>query len=113
MGELKRTVKVQEIEGEPMRYRVESWQDPRLFHVVDLSELGGNGECDCRDFCTTCTRNWKEGNGRWVHYGAPGQPDPERTQCRHIYCARIKFTDATLRGIAAKLHPQPEPHGRQ
>lgn len=57
MGEPKRTVKVQEIEGEPMRYRVESWQDPRLFHVVDLAELGGNGECDCRDFCTTCTRN--------------------------------------------------------
>ena len=109
MGKLKRTVKVQEIEGEPMRYRVESWEDPRLYHVVDLSEKGGNGECDCRDYATTCTRNWKDNGGRWVHYGVPGQPDPERTQCRHIYCARVKFTDTSLRGIAAQLHPQKEP----
>jgi hypothetical protein len=109
MGKLKRTVKVQEIEGEPMRFRVESWEDPRLYHVVDLSERGGAGECDCRDFTTTCTRNWKDNGGKWVHYGFPGQPDPERVMCRHIYCARVKFTDTTLRAIAAKLHPQKEP----
>lgn len=109
MGKLKHTVKVQEIEGEPMRYRVESWEDPRLFHVVDLSEFGGNGECDCRDFRILCTDNFRTNGGKWVHYGFPGQPDPSRTQCRHIYCARLRYTDTSLRGIAAQLHPQKEP----
>jgi hypothetical protein len=104
VSEGKKTVKVEEIQGEPLRYRVESWQDPRLYHVADLSENGGNGECDCRDFTTRCFPNFKANGGKWIHYGAPGQPDPLRTQCRHIYCARIKYTDSTLRGIAARLH---------
>lgn len=104
-----KTVKVRAIPGEAMRYQVESWQRPDLFHVVDLSNHGGNGECDCRDFLTRCEPNLKSNGGRWVHYGFPGQPNPDRTQCRHIYCARIKFTDDTLRGIAAELHPTQPP----
>jgi hypothetical protein len=109
MGKLRKTVKVAEVPGEPLRYQVESWADPRLYHVVDLSENGGNGECDCKDFRTRCTANLKANGGKWVHYGAPGLPNPDRTQCRHCYCARLKFTDTTLRAIAATLHPHPEP----
>ena len=104
MPAVQRTVKVQAEPGEPMRYRVESWERPDLYHVVDLSELGGNGECDCRDFVTTCHPNFRANGGRWVCYGYPGRPDPHRTQCRHIECTRRKFLNDTLRTIAAQLN---------
>lgn len=88
-----------------MRYRVESWERPDLHHVVDLSELGGNGECGCADFRARCFPNFRANDGKWVNYGHPGRPNPARTQCKHIFCARLKFTDDTLRAIAEQLTP--------
>lgn len=99
----KRTVKVQEIPGEPLAYWVESWAQPEFQHKVDLTENGGNGFCDCKDFCTRCQPNFDNNGGRWVEYGYPGHPDPERTQCRHIFVARKKFLNTTLRQIAEQI----------
>jgi hypothetical protein len=105
MGKLMRTVKVQEVPGEPMRFFVESWERPNLPHVVDLAAERGHGGCDCRDYCTTVTRNRKAMPGKWVFYGEPGSPNPLRTQCRHIAIAQRKHLMTTLPAIARELYP--------
>ena len=66
MGHLKQTIKVKEIPGEPMRYYVESWTRPKYPHIADLSEAGGHGQCDCKDFATVVTRNRKTYPGVWI-----------------------------------------------
>ena len=101
------TIHVTAISGEVCRYQVESWQRQGLHHTVDLLEHGGNGECSCKDFATRCHTNLKENGGKHVPYGYPGHPDPDRTQCRHIHVARIKFANDTLK-IMAKQHGQPQ-----
>lgn len=94
-----KTVKVQEIAGEPLCYWVESWEKPEFQHKVDLLENDGNGACDCRDYTIRCEPNYVKSN-KPIQYGYPGNPNPKRTQCRHIYVARIKFVNTTLRQIA-------------
>jgi hypothetical protein len=100
-----RTVSVSAVHGELMVYRVESWGRPDIYHTVDLLEFDGNGECDCKDFIK-CRSNMKAGHSK-VMYGYPGLPDPDRTQCRHIYCARIKFTNDTLATLSRQQNEQP------
>lgn len=100
----KRTVRVQEIPGEALCYWVESWERPEYQHKVDLTENGGNGACDCKDFCTRCEPNFLKAEGKWTEYGYPGNPDPDRTMCKHIFVARKKFLNTTLRQIAEKLN---------
>lgn len=97
-----KTVKVEAVPGESMVYRVESWGEPDMPHTVVLLERQGNGVCTCKDFRTTCQRNWKNGEGKKVHYGFPGRPDKKRTQCRHIYCTRIRFLDDLLTSMSPK-----------
>ncbi len=106
MTAIRQTVKVA-LGDTPMTYKVESWERPGSHHTVDLSELGGNGACTCTDFNVRCLSNLKKADGKWTHYGVPGKPNPKRSMCKHIFCARIKFTDDTLRGIAAQINPQP------
>lgn len=101
-----RTVKVREIQGEPMRYRVESWNDPANPHTVDLSEAGGLGICSCRDCQTTVARNRKRFPGKWVFYGTPEKPNRDRTLCRHIEAGHKRYLMTTLPAVAAQLHPQ-------
>jgi|GEM_PF-2469450 len=107
MSKSTKSVKVKAVPGEILRYQVESWGRADLHHIVDLMEQGGNGECGCTDFRMQCTTNWKENGGAWVLYGFPGHPDPKRTQCRHIYCARMKFTNDTLK-LLSKQQAQPQ-----
>jgi len=105
MGKLKKTIKVTEIEGEPMRYRVESWEKPEYPYTVDLSEAKGHGSCICKDYCTTVARNRKEHPGQWHFYGNADSINPKRTQCKHIAAAQRKFLMTTLPSIAAELNP--------
>jgi hypothetical protein len=106
MGALKHTIKVAEIPGEPMRYRVESWQRPKYPYTVDLSEAGGHGECHCKDFCTTVTRNRKLHPGAWIDYGTPDDINPDRTQCKHIAVAQKKWKMTVLPDVAARLNAE-------
>jgi len=106
MGKLKKTIRVLEIEGEAMRYRVESWDRPQFPHMVDLVEEAGHGACDCKDFQTTIARNRKAQPGQWQFYGNADAINPLRTQCKHIAAAQRKFLMTVLPGIAAK---QPTP----
>lgn len=82
-----RTIRVQAIQGESFRYHVESWEDPKHPHLVDLLELDGNGQCCCWDFRKACSDNIKKHGAKIIPYGHPGKPNADRTQCRHIWAA--------------------------
>lgn len=101
-----RTVRVQAIPGEPFRYRVESWVDPKHPHMVDLLEQDGNGECDCWDYRKKCSANITKHGGKIVAYGTPDRPNPDRTQCRHICAALKKDVPELYRRIARKMRQQ-------
>ncbi len=102
MPKASHSVRVQAIPGESMRYWVESWQSADTQHTVDLLEHDGNGQCSCRDFLR-CLRNMKDGHKK-IPYGYPGLPHPNRTQCRHIYCARMKFTADVLTEMSRRAN---------
>lgn len=106
-----KTVKVRAVPGEAMRYQVESWQRPDLFHVVDLLENDGNGACCCRDFLTRCEPSFRANGGKIVEYGYPGTPDPARTRCRHIHVCVKKFANDLLRHMAAEEKARREKSG--
>jgi hypothetical protein len=100
-----RTVRVEAIPGEPFRFRVESWEQPEFPHTVDLLEWGGHGVCSCTDFGTRCTANFRKHFGQWVEYGAPGRPNPQRTQCKHVCCARRFYLNNKLKSESFKYDP--------
>ncbi len=102
------TVRVQAIDGEQFRYRVESWEDPANPHTVDLLEIDGNGQCCCWDFRKKCSDNITLHPGKTVAYQLPnGKPNPNRTQCRHICAALKKDAPLLYRRIARKMKQQP------
>lgn len=104
MPKASRTVKVREIPYEPFRYQVESWNDPDLFHTVDLLAYGGESECDCWDFRGACRRNrMRLGPGVQIGYGDPHRPNKSRTRCRHISVAREKCLNDRLKLIAEEI----------
>ena len=88
-----RTIRVQPIPGEPLRYYVESWSSPTRPHVVDLAENKGNGACSCKDFVTR----------RQPAIDAKADLFTRETSCRHVIAARRHFTIHTLTDIAAEL----------
>jgi hypothetical protein len=91
-----RTVRVDPIYGEPLRYRVESWARPQFPHIVDLSMNKGNGSCSCTDFTTRRQPAIKAGGSLFTR----------ATSCRHVMMARKFFTIATLTEMAVRLHPE-------
>lgn len=99
MPRLAKTVLVAPINGEVLRYSVESWTDPAHPHTCDLSLNKGNGACDCRDFVTR--------RGPAIKAGKP--LFTKSTSCRHLIMARKYFTLATLTEMASRLHPHGEP----
>lgn len=82
------------IYGEPFRYHVRSRSGPHQ-HLVDLSENGFYGRCDCE---------------AWLFKYAPkvakGIPLDNSLQCHHIKLARRHFTETMLRRLWAELHKQ-------
>lgn len=95
------TVRVEPIEGEPLRYRVESWSRPNQPHLVDLSLAHGNGACSCTDYVTRRAPAIKAGKPLFT----------KATSCRHVRMARKHFTVTTLAEMAARLHPDGESEG--
>ena len=71
------TVRVKAIEGEPGRFSVESWSDPRHPHTVDLLEHGTVGECSCP--------RWSTHTWPLIRDGKTVLPSD---RCRHINAAR-------------------------
>jgi len=87
-----RTVKVQAIPGETMRFHVESWSSPQKPHLVDLLEYDGAGACSCTD--------WSTRRGPAIKAGClPGLPE---TMCRHVAVARRVFLNQLLRQMATE-----------
>jgi len=95
----KRIIKVTQIHGELGRCHVESWDEPKYPHLVDLLENDGNGECDCLDFTTRCLPNLRQSR-KTVEYGQPGHPNPDRTRCKHIHVSIQKFTNEILQALS-------------
>jgi hypothetical protein len=91
-----KTVRVLEIANEPMRFRVESWSDPKHPHMVDLLANGGAGQCSCKDWSV---RRWPA-----IKYttqnGLAWQRMPELF-CRHVIAARTHFTNQLLARMSA------------
>lgn len=96
MTRAQKTVRVTPIQGEALRYHVQSWSDPQHPHLVDLSEHGGNGECSCKDFAT---RRWPA-----IRDGATLFTD--ETSCRHIKAARWYWMKHSLEDAAKLLNKQ-------
>jgi hypothetical protein len=85
-----KTIRVAEIPGELMRFRVESWSNPQRPHTVDLLSQKGFGECSCTDWVTRRAINARNG-------AAMGT---EATMCRHIKAARLFFLNRLLTRMA-------------
>ena len=90
------TIRVQEIQAEPLRYLVESWSDPTRPYLVDLAENHGNGACSCKDFVTRRQPAIRQGSPLFTR----------ATSCRHVVAARKHFTIKTLTDIAAMVKAQ-------
>jgi hypothetical protein len=96
MSRTDRTIRVQPIPGEPLRYYVESWSSPSRPHIVDLAENQGNGACSCRDFVTRRQPNIDKLMPLFSR----------ETSCRHVIAARRHFTIHTLTDIAREISCQ-------
>ena len=90
------TIRVQPVAGEALRYFVESWSNPKLPYLVDLSENHGNGACTCKDFQTRRQVAIREGHPLFTR----------ETSCRHLIAARKHFTIRTLTDCAALVKHQ-------
>lgn len=78
---------VEEVPGEAFRFRVESISEPGLWHLVDLTERGGHGMCDCKFFQAVANPNFRR-HGRWIPYA------PQRhgvSECKHLAAARDHY----------------------
>jgi hypothetical protein len=74
---------VEEVPGEPFRYRVESLAEPLIWHMVDLTDRGGHGACSCKHFQTVANPNFRR-HQTWIPYA------PKRegvSECKHIRAA--------------------------
>ena len=78
---------VEEVEDEPFRYRVESQGEPGKWHLVDLTERGGHGMCDCKHFQTVANPNFRR-HGERIPYMPKRQGVSE---CKHIAAAFDHF----------------------
>jgi hypothetical protein len=96
MSRADRTIRVQPIPGEALRFYVESWSSPSRPHIVDLAENQGNGACSCRDFVTRRQPNIDKLMPLFSR----------ETSCRHVIAARRHFTIHTLTDIAREISCQ-------
>ena len=90
-------MKVWEVEGEPLRYWVQSdnpLEDP---YMVDLGLHDGNGECYCKDFTIRKRIN------------IPEKPFfSELTTCKHLRYAHQYYLRSTLKHICRSLNRKPQ-----
>lgn len=91
MPKATQTIRVRPIDGETMRFYVESWSHPQRPHIVDLLAGNGASECSCTDWMTR--RNIALRNG--------GKPGSSETMCRHVKAARNYFLNRLLRQMAS------------
>ena len=90
---------VEEHGAEPFRYRVQS-SDGNSFHLVDLTERGGHGACDCYHFQFTANVNFRRLGGEWIPY-APGRAGV--TECTHLAAAFAHFHKHVTVPMLAKM----------
>jgi len=85
------------IPGEPGRYYVQSKSRPNVRHIVDLTELGFNGQCCCEQFEYRCHPAFLA--------EARGAVHPRKHRCEHIRRALEYHGELCLRVLVM--------HGRQ
>lgn len=76
---------IKEIEGEALRYHVQSSSGHGVY-VVDLAENEGSGACACVDFIVR----------RQPAIDAGEELFTRKTSCRHILAVRKRFLKRTL-----------------
>lgn len=99
---------IEEIPGEPFRYRIQSSTDPEQWYLVDLTERGGQGMCQCVHFQMVANPNWKRLQ-RMIPYAPKRQGV---TDCRHLHAAKrrawntvfVKMLAACANGIPSSNH---------
>jgi hypothetical protein len=94
MPKATRTVRVQEIPGEPWCFHVESWSRPQQPHRVELLAQDGFGECSCTSWGT---RKWPAIRDKTVKVRGT-----KATECRHVEAARVYKWNQQMRDLAAR-----------
>lgn len=84
---------IEEIEGEPLSFRVPSDTLGAPPYLVHLDALNGNGECRCNDFTAR----------KVVELRAGVLPNDLTTRCKHIRRARAYFLDKIIKQYNANL----------
>lgn len=94
-----KTVRVEEIPGEPWCFRVESWSHAQRPHRVELMANAGFGECSCT--------NW--GTKKWpvIRDGLAKVRGTKLTECRHVEAARIFKWNRLMRYATEHMEPKP------
>ena len=82
MSREQRTVKVTPIQGEPLRYTVESWSQKKEPHTVDLDSYDKHPECSCDHYKFKIKKNLDNDHPLWVK---------GLTMCRHMEAAYRYF----------------------
>jgi hypothetical protein len=92
---------VEPIPYEACRYYAQSVGESGRY-IVDLLGYGGRGECGCDDFVIRCRINQRKSPDEFVDYlnFETGEPDPNRTICKHIAAARRLHTNASLKHLS-------------
>lgn len=93
MPRANRTVRVQEIPGEPWCFRVESWSTPSQPHRVELLANDGFGECSCTNWGT---KKWPAIRDRLAKVRGT-----KLTECRHVEATRIFYWNREMKRLAA------------
>ena len=92
------TLRVRRIEGEVLRFEVESASKPDQPHTVDLSENEGHGACSCWAWVRWCAPKIKAGRPLFA----------EETSCAHLLAARAYFMRWAVAGVLRKTNQTPE-----
>lgn len=94
--------------GDGITYRIASRTNPHETYLVSLLDFGGNGSCQCTDFCTRraplLSRMVKPEEAiemKRIKIKAGGDAR-DALRCFHIVEARRQFCDDLLKAIAEK-----------
>lgn len=80
----------------PFRYRVES-SDPLSYHLVDMTQRDGLGECSCKHWHTVANPNWKR-----LGFEIPYAPKRAGvTSCKHIAAVEAHMMKHVWRKVLA------------
>ena len=84
-------MRVEQVIGEPLRFRVQSESNPRRWYLVDLEFFDNNGCCDCPEF-----------QYRQQPLLLDDYQSTVKRRCKHVIAAREYFLDCWLKMLSAE-----------